>query len=1026
MMSPMSERSEPPGELASLVAQLELLPHAATVHGADGRVLAGNAEGHRVMAARIESVDGTLPWTPPGHERWEGDVHAVWPDGAEAWFMGSAHRRRLDGDEVIVCSMVDVSQRRQWALDAIEGVVQRFKLSWAGSHLPVFLVHVDEDQLGCILVGNEALQELVGSSAPLDGVHLSELFEMPGTEGRAAADELVRRLMRDDDDGPAVTSRVRCSDGSTRPVLMGLTAARSPFGRPLFLLGYLIDQSPLEELEAARRRDLVHTELIYEYGSDVVAVISPDGVFQFIGPSSIDVLGYDRHELYGRGGLDLIHPDDRELATEALAGTASRPGLAPPIHLRIRDGHDRWRPVEMVARNLMHVPEVNGIVLTVRDRSHHERVAQELEEREQRYRQIVELATDGIASLDADQRIVYANRRLERMLGHDPGALVGRSLVDLVALDDRPAVQQHLESSEHDDERLRVDLVRWDGISVPAMLAPAVRREGDELIRAVVWISDLTEAEATRARLQQGEQRMRALFEAHPDLIFRLDARGTYLDFHSTEQSLLVLPPERFVGKTVHRVLSEEYAPGVADDFMRAIGAVLSGDEQISTVNYTLELPDGPHQFEARLAAITGDEVISVVRDVTDLHRSEQRRVEHERELVRQQSALERAALERELERASRTEAMGYLAATMAHDVNNLLGVINNYASAIRRAASEPAVVHDAQEISAAVSRGAELTRRLLHIGRRRDEAHRLEPISELVGELAESLRGAFDRDGAELRTELPQHPAHVRGSRPRIEQAVMNLVLNARDAAEANGGRIVVALSVESRHAAEHDWRPEGVAPGPYVVVSVVDGGGGIPEPVRDQVFEPFFSTKSGENSGLGLPIVRDVARQHGGGVGIHSVEVDGVAGTRMELWLPAAGDPAQAPPPADDPVDRSGVSVLLVDDDEDVRRSTRHLLEGLGHRVVDVDGAAAALELVRDGAPVQLVVTDMRMPGVSGAELVRQLRAVDPDLPVVVVTGYTRDLSGEEDLADVPVLAKPYDLEDLARLVGRHARRS
>jgi PAS domain S-box-containing protein len=1015
MMACMSDRTE----LQALLAQLELLPHAVSVHHPDGTVLGGNAAGRRIGLAHLESVDATLPWTDPTRAEWQGDLRVRWADGTDGWFMGTSRRQTIDDQDVLVLSMVDVSERRQWALDAIEGVVQRFRLSWAGSHLPVFLVHVDQEQFGCVLVGNEALQDLVGATGPLDGVHLSELFEMPGTEGRDETDRLVRRLLDAEDAGPAVTSRVRCTDGSTRPVVMGLTAARSPMGRPLFLLGYAIDQTPLVELEAARRRDLVHTEMIYEHGSDVVAVISPDGVFQFIGPSSIDVLGYDRHDLYGQAGLELIHPDDRELAAEALISTASRPGLAPPIHLRIRDGMDAWRPVEMVARNLLDVPEVNGIVLTVRDRSDQERAAQELEERERRYRQIVELATDGIASLDAEQRIVYANGHLERMLGHEPAALVGRSLVDLVVGPDRVAVRGHLESSEHDDERLRVQMLRSDGTAVSVMMAPAVRREGDEVIRAVVWISDLSETEATQARLEQSEQRMRALFEAHPDLIFRLDAAGTYLDFHSTDESLLVMPPEHFVGKTVHRVLSEEYAPGVADRFKGAIDEVIAGAE-ISTVNYTLELPDGAHHFEARMAPITSDEVIAVVRDISDLHHSEQRRVEHERELVRQQAQLERASLERELERASRIEAMGYLAATMAHDVNNLLGVINNYASAIRRSGTDPVVRRDAEEISAAVGRGAELTQRLLSIGRRPTEPHEVEAVRDLVRDLSENLRGAFDH-GVALATDLPADPAHVRGSRPRIEQAVMNLVLNARDAAEAAGGAMVVTLAVEVRHAREWDWRPDGVVPGHYVVISVLDGGGGIPDTVRERIFEPFFSTKDGASSGLGLPIVREVAEQHGGGVGIHAVSVGGVSGTRMELWLPAVAAPARGAPSGHqtDPGDRS-VRVLLVDDDADVRRSTRHLLEGMGHRVVDAADADAALAVI--GAdPVDLVLSDVRMPGTTGPDLLRRIRARSPELPAVFVTGYTDDLTGADDLVDVPVLVKPYAVEELAGLIDQ-----
>ena len=246
-----------------------------------------------------------------------------------------------------------------------------------------------------------------------------------------------------------------------------------------------------------------------------------------------------------------------------------------------------------------------------------------------------------------------------------------------------------------------------------------------------------------------------------------------------------------------------------------------------------------------------------------------------------------------------------------------------------------------------------------------------------------------------------------------------MNLVLNARDAAEASGGQVVVTLSVESRHARDWDWRPEGVGPGEYVVISVVDGGGGIPEQVRERIFEPFFSTKDGANSGLGLPIVREVAEQHGGGVGIHAVEVGGVPGTRMELWLPAA--PAGSAPAADQ--ERRPVRVLVIDDDDDVRRSTRHLLEGMGHDVVDVRGASGALALIAGGDQIDLVLSDVRMPGTSGLELVRRLRTMAPGLPALFVTGYSDDLAGADDLRDVPVLVKPYSLEELASLIDEHA---
>ena len=355
-------------------------------------------------------------------------------------------------------TVLDLTERQGWAQSAIEGVIQRFELSWARSHLPVFLVRIDDEGFGRVLVSNAAMSDLVGDAVEVDGRHLADLFEMPGLDGADGVDRLLRRLMASEDQGPTMTSRVVRPDGTSQQVLVGLTVARGPVGRPIFVLGYAIDQSPLEASEEARRRELAHTELIYEYGSDVVVVVSPEGRFQFIGPSAIDVLGHDRYDLVGDVGFELIHPDDRDLAREALASTATRPGVAPPLHLRIRDGSEEWRPVEIVARNLLDEPEVEGIVLTIRDRSDQARAEAELEERERRYRQIVELAADGIASLDDSYRMVYVNQRLASMLGYRPEELHGPAGVRrrrACVAGSGAAVRGHLRASPRTTDRVR-------------------------------------------------------------------------------------------------------------------------------------------------------------------------------------------------------------------------------------------------------------------------------------------------------------------------------------------------------------------------------------------------------------------------------------------------------------------------------------------------------------------------------------------------------------------------------------------
>lgn len=518
--------------------------------------------------------------------------------------------------------------------------------------------------------------------------------------------------------------------------------------------------------------------------------------------------------------------------------------------------------------------------------------------------------------------------------------------------------------------------------------------------------------------MPQSNERLQALIAALPDLIFRFAADGTYLEMHSHDDSLLAVPRDRFLGRRIADVLPDDSAPGVAAQLSAAVAAV-AADGMPRSITYDLEVNTAMRAFEARVARISTEEVLAVIPDITELRRAEEKRVADERELERRQADLERASLGRELERASRVEAIGYLAATTAHDVNNLLGAINNYASAIERSAEDQRIRRDAREITDAVARGAELTQRLLRIGRRRAEPRRAESMSELVSGLVDGMRRGLGDGAVVLTVDVdPDDPVIVHGSRSRIEQAVMNLIINAGDATRARGGG-VIAVSLERRSADEHHSRPDRLSPGDYAVVAVVDSGGGIPEQVRPRIFEPFFSTKTGDNTGLGLPIVREVAQQHGGGVGIDNVTIGDRIGARIELWIPAS--PAMVD---GDGEDRGAARVLVVDDDRDVLRSTRALLEQLGHSVLEASSAAVAVAELHRGAEVDLLLSDVRMADTGGVELVRAARSLRPGLAVAFMTGFADDLVGAPDLADVPVLVKPYGVDELAAVVAGCAR--
>ena len=1000
--------------LGELVMALDLMPTGAVAHRRSGELLAANAEGAALLAARHSDwldAHGRTPWeAAPAEGTSTAELLLTVPGGAPRWVSAFSRRTTTGlGDDVVVTTLVDTTERRGWAAELLEDFRSRFAMSWMHSELPVALVGVGGDECGRVLVANDATRALLGGRA-IEGLDLADAFA--GLSPEVPLVEVVTELCA----GHSHHSNVLLTGTDGASVLLGLTVARAQTGRPLFILAHALDQSRLVEAEAAHRRELARGQAIHAHSSDVVVVIDADGTLRYVGPSSASVLGWEGDAVLGSSIFDLVDPDDSELAVEALMNTAERPGPAAPLRARARHANGTSVPVEVVAVNLLGQEDVDGIVVTIRDMSAEDEEHEETSLREQRYRRIVEHASDGILVVDEVGVITYVNGRMAEIIGCSVPELIGRRALELSATDALPDAQEHIDRAQQGiEERFPFELLRADGTTVQVLVSSSPLMRDGVLLGAVSWLTDMTEIERTRLELDQSVRSLRALLGALPDLIFRMDRDGRYLDYHCSDRSMLAVAPEEFLGRTVTEVLTEERAPGLASDFVGSIRRSLDS-EVLQTLRYELEVGSDPRRFEARFTPAGADEVLVIVRDVTDLHRSEQLRLEQASELMLRQAQLERSSLERALERTRRTEAMGYLAATMAHDVNNLLGVVNNYASAIRRGAAEPQIVSDAEQIAQAVQRGAELTRQLLSVGQQPSGAHRELELRSVVADLADTLRGAFlTDDGVSLAFELGDDPAPVIGSRERLEQAVTNLVINARDASEAGGrGHVDVALRLGDE--APPDAIVQSEHPGPFVVVEVDDDGEGIPEEDRHRIFDPFVSTKQPQGgTGLGLSIVRDVVREHRGAVTVSSSS----SGTTIAVWLPlhdAADGPGDT---SSATVDRCS-TVLLVDDDEHVRSSTKRLLEQFGIDVVVADCGATALEMLAAGSAADAVLTDVRMRAMSGPELARRVLQQHPGLPIAFVTGYPQDVPDTAELRGIPCLAKPYDPVQLGVLIA------
>jgi signal transduction histidine kinase/ActR/RegA family two-component response regulator len=363
------------------------------------------------------------------------------------------------------------------------------------------------------------------------------------------------------------------------------------------------------------------------------------------------------------------------------------------------------------------------------------------------------------------------------------------------------------------------------------------------------------------------------------------------------------------------------------------------------------------------------------------------------------------------LAQARKVEAMGRLTGGVAHDFNNLLTAVIGSLDLLKKRVTDERQAKFVAVAREAADRGARLTAQLLAFGRRQrltPEPVDVNAVIEGTASLLHSALGAAVGVGTRLKAD----PAWAMADRTQLELVVMNLAINARDAMPEGGE---VMIETDRRRVAKPSPQMEAPGPGEYVVVAVIDAGTGMTPEVLAQIWEPFFTTKpAGAGSGLGLSQVLGVVKQLGGGL---EVDTAPGRGTTVRVFLPVAA-PAEAAPVAapSEAVDLTGVKVLLVDDDADVRRVTGDLLRELGCQPDEVADGRAALARLGSGSVPDVVVMDYAMPGMTGVECARRIAETRPDLPVLLISGFI-DTNGLERTWTGPVLAKPFDRDTLAQ---------
>jgi PAS domain S-box-containing protein len=382
----------------------------------------------------------------------------------------------------------------------------------------------------------------------------------------------------------------------------------------------------------------------------------------------------------------------------------------------------------------------------------------------------------------------------------------------------------------------------------------------------------------------------------------------------------------------------------------------------------------------------------------------------------------ERRALEQQLRQSQKMEAIGRLAGGIAHDFNNLLMVISGYSEfLLERLGAEPHLRGPAQEIASAAERASSLTRQLLAFSRKQMLAPRIVNLNDVATENIKMLTRMIGED-----VDLVMVPSPnlwpVRADAGQIEQVIMNLAVNARDAMPS-GGKLTIETSnvtLDDDYARFH----APLRPGDYVMVAISDTGAGMDNETQSHIFEPFFTTKGTKGTGLGLSTVYGIVKQSGGYIWVYS-EVG--RGTTFKIYLPRVASTGEAAAQVATPVEYRKVepgteTILLVEDEANLRYLARQYLEKQGYKVIEAaDGAVAMQIAVAHEAMIHLLLTDVIMPGMNGRELAQRISEIRPNVKVLYMSGYTENVIGHNGMLDagIRLLQKPFNLRDLKRIV-------
>ena len=628
---------------------------------------------------------------------------------------------------------------------------------------------------------------------------------------------------------------------------------------------------------------------------------------------------------------------------------------------------------------------------------------------------ILEAIPDAVVAVNQQGVIIQVNSQTEALFGYTRDELIGESVERLVPERQRPLHHQHREDYYSRPKIRRMgsglDLYgrRRDGSEFPVeiSLSPVATGNGAVVLSVIRDISDRKrieeelrhvneELDRRKTReLRDSQNRLALIVDSSQDAIIGKNLDGIITHWNTGAEAIYGYTALEMIGRNI----SVLCPPDRPDEIPGIIAKIRRGER----VEY----------FESVRVTKDGRR-LNMSISVSPIHDTDGR-VVGASAIGRNITAQKK--IEDQLRQSQKMEAVGRLAGGVAHDFNNLLGIVTACTELLRGRVDGDSLEY-VDNIREAAKRGAALTRQLLAFSRRQPVQTQMLDLNERLKEVSKLLKPLMG-DDVEIMLPSPSGSAIVEADPGQLDQIVLNLAVNSRDAMP-HGGKLIIETGVfdlDASFAREHS-----MSPGRYVMLAVSDNGMGMDEATRSRIFEPFFTTKeSGKGSGLGLATVYGIVKQSGGHIWVYS---EPSRGTTFKIYLPSAehklglGTEARADLL---PAQRDGVTILLAEDDPIMRKLTRKMLEKHGYKVLEaIDGEAALDVIASNSTRIDLTLTDVVMKGMNGPELVLRLMDSHPEMKVVYMSGYTGELVAHQGLqTGIRLLEKPFTRSTLLRTI-------